>query len=354
MENRNIFLIDKDKNYKRYSFEELHSFGLNKWKGWGCSAGLRNLYIDFDGNVWRAVCHEGGFIGNINATGLIKGTNLTDRCWIQCTRVACSCGADMAIPKVKNIDDKDKYFTPQCLSKDSIYETAVETVDPDVVYSRENDQFKFVSWDIGRLCNFDCHYCSKNSHNNFDPVKNLKFFLHAYENIKLWNFENERIKFSITGGEPTVYKDYLPFVKILKKDDHIIHTATNGSNTTKYYAELAEYSDIAFSIHLEYVKRLGLQKFLDNIKAAVETVERGYEEKSVARYNWIIAKIMLDPGNLETAKIVYDALKKEFSHYRNFFLVVDLLHIADDNGAGKVLHNYNEEEIKWMEELYKR
>ena len=177
MDNRNIFLIDSDKNYSRHSVEELHSLKLNQWKGWSCSAGLRTLYIDFDGNVWRATCGEGGWLGNINsATGIMFLETLTSKIWVDCTKVTCSCGADMAISKVKHIKDREKFFTKDGTANKLTLNQNIENIVPEVIYSKETETFKTIIWDLGRLCNFDCHYCSKNSHNNFDPVKNLRFF----------------------------------------------------------------------------------------------------------------------------------------------------------------------------------
>lgn len=352
MENKNIFLIDKDKRYSKHSVEELHSLNLNQWTGWWCSAGLRSIYIDFDGNVWRATCGEGGWIGNISCqTGLNNSIDLTDRKWILCSKKTCACGADMTIPKIKNIKDKSKYFTNDGKLSQLTLGDEIKHVTPNIVYSAENEKFKTVTWDIGRLCNFDCHYCSKNSHNNFDPVKNLKFFINAYENIKRWwNIDNERIKFVITGGEPTVYKDYLSFVKILKQDNHIVHTTTNGSNTVNYYSELARYSDLSFSIHLNYVKKLGIQKFIDNIKSAAETTENGYSNNTDARFNWVVVRIMFDPGNLKIAKEIYKMIKEELNPYKNFVLTVDTVHEADGN---KILYNYTDEEKEWLDQIHK-
>lgn len=353
MDNRNIFLVDDQNNYTRHSVEELHSQKLNLWQGWGCSAGIRSLYIDFDGNVWRATCTEDGWIGNINAAnGLTFSLKLTDQQWVVCTKKACACGADMAISKVKDINQVSEYFLKDGRANHQFLKRQVNTVDAQVVYSKETEKFKTIIWDLGRLCNFDCHYCAKNSHNNFDPVKNLKFFLNAYANIKTWNVSRETIKFTMTGGEPTVYKDYLPFVKLLKQDGHIVHTTTNGSNTVEYYRELAQYSDLAFSIHLEYVKRLGVDKFINNITAAAETTETAHDNDTAAKYNWVIARIMLDPGNLSIAKEVADRLQA-LKKYKNFVLTANLLHVADDNGKGKMLYNYSDEELAWIKEVHK-
>ena len=356
MDNENIYLIDNNLNYSRYSAEGLHSLNLNRWNGWLCSAGLRSLYIDFDGNVWRATCSEGGWIGNINSmTGLVRGDTLTDGIWVECKKEVCACGADMAVPKVK-----DKKFIPiffkidgkkaQGLSIKEHLDKNTTTIDPSIVYSDANEMFKTVIWDIGRLCNFDCHYCSKNSHNNFDPVKNLKFMTNAYENIQNnWNVNKEKIKFVITGGEPTVYRDYLPFVKMVKEEGHIVHTTTNGSNSEEYYKELAKYSDIAFSIHLNYVKHFGIEKFTKSVKAAATTTDQGYIDESESKYNWVIVRIMLDPGNLEIAKEVYNSFKENFSIHKNFVLAVDLVH---DTSSGKELYNYSKEELDWISSIH--
>lgn len=350
MDNKNIIFIDKNKNYTKHSVETIHSNRLNNWNGWMCAAGIRSIYIDFDGNIWRGTCQEGGWIGNINVvTGIHHGPELVSGTWIKCGLDVCSCGADMAVPKVKNVELIDAYFKDTAKRRSTLeLDKEVPSVDAEVVYPEANEFFRSVIWDLGRLCNFDCHYCSKNSHNNFDPVKNLKYMKSAFENInKYWNKTEERIKFSITGGEPTVYKDYLPFVKYLKELDHVVHTTTNGSNTASYYSELAEYSDICFSIHLNYVKSMGLDKFVDNVRAAVETTEKGYDLETIARFNWTIVRIMLDPGNLETAKQAYSAFS-EFKKYRNFVLTVDLVHEAD---TGHDLYKYSEEEISWIKSL---
>lgn len=352
MDNKNIIFVSKEKTHSRHSVEEVHSLKLNNWKGWMCSAGVRSIYIDFDGNVWRGTCSEGGWVGNIYVnTGLEKGPELIKGKWVHCRLDVCSCGADMAVPKVKHAEYIPMYFKPSGKRRVTLkLEEELDSVEPEIIYSDENEHFRSVIWDLGRLCNFDCHYCSKNSHNNFDPVKNLKFMTNAFNNIsQYWNVDHQRIKFKITGGEPTVYKDYLPFVKHLKELDHIVHTTTNGSNSVTYYSELAEYSDICFSLHLNYVKQFGIDKFVNNIKAACETTEVGHANETIARFNWVIVRIMLDPGNLEIAKQTYNSLQGFKGLYKNFVLEVDTVHAADDN---HVLYEYSEDELAWINSLH--
>jgi MoaA/NifB/PqqE/SkfB family radical SAM enzyme len=348
MDNNNIIFVNKQMDYMAFSVEQVHSFGLNHWKNWWCSAGIRSIYIDFDGNVFRGTCGVGGWIGNVNkVTGLNHGTDLTGAKWVSCTKEVCSCGADMAVPKVKDKEDILQFFNKNSTSRDTIQLTNKDDkVNPDIVFSYGSNTFKTIIWDLGRRCNFACWYCSKNSHNNFETHKNYEMLEAAFNNInKNWMF-GERTKFVITGGEPTVYKDYLPFVQMLKEKNHVVHTTTNGSNTPKYYSELAEVSDIVFSIHLNYVKQFGIDKFVNAVLAATETTKRGHENNTVAKYNWVIARIMLDPGNLEIAKEIYRELNEKCSPYKNFVLVVDLVHQTDQ--GSHLLFEYNEEELAWI------
>ena len=112
---------------------------------------------------------------------------------------------------------------------------------------------------------------------------------------------------------------------------------------TKTTCRLAEYSDVVFSIHLNYVKKLGLDKFTDAVEAALLTTEQGIANDTVAKYNHIIVRIMLDPGNLETAKESYNSFKEKFSKYKNFLLSVDVVHEVHN----KELLNYTKEEMEW-------
>lgn len=362
MDNDNLIFVNKDKTYTSYSAESAHSLELNKWKGWWCSAGIRSIYIDFDGNIFRGTCAVGGWYGNVfNVTGFTNGIQLTDHTWIQCDKEVCSCGADMSVPKVldksvilpfnKNVEASGKYFKSNSKTTKRVWSIlkidTEQVTEPTVVFSKTVDMFKSIIWDLGRRCNFDCWYCSKNSHNNYEAHKNLDMLTAAYENLKKnWTFD-DRTKFVFTGGEPTIYKDYLPFVQLLKADDHIVHTTTNGSHTPKYYSELAEVSDIVFSIHLNYVKTLGIDKFVKAVGAAAETTEQGFEKDTVAKYNWVIVRIMLDPGNLELAKEIYNEFEK-FKKYRNFVLAVDLVHQVDN---GHVLHPYSKDELDWISQI---
>jgi organic radical activating enzyme len=55
-DNKQLRLYKESGAFYRYTVEEVIANQLNHWKGWHCSAGVRGLYIDYDGNVWVANC----------------------------------------------------------------------------------------------------------------------------------------------------------------------------------------------------------------------------------------------------------------------------------------------------------
>jgi hypothetical protein len=339
MDHRNLVIADEQMNFTYTDCETLHTTENNNWLGWHCSIGINSIYIDFDGGVWRGTCKVGGYQGNINVvTGLDNGISLKKGTWVTCTKNLCSCGADMGPPKVKRVQAIQEYF-PTLNSRIKIKllnKKPLEEVTPEIVYAKDFYRHKLVAWDLGRRCNFECWYCSENSHNTYEPLKNLEFLTRAYQNLKTFWAGDGKIKFSFTGGEPAVYKDYLPFVKLLRADGHIISTTTNGSSTEKYYAELAYYSNITFSIHLRYVESLGLDRFLDAVKGAI----RGNNPN---KKNWIGVRIMLEPGYKELAEKCFNEFRNQCPELNS--LVVQGLH---DQDVAQKIKVYAKDEMDWL------
>jgi len=56
LDNKQLRWYRKDGKFELVSVDEAISRGLNKWKGWKCSVGVRALYIDYDGGVWVGNC----------------------------------------------------------------------------------------------------------------------------------------------------------------------------------------------------------------------------------------------------------------------------------------------------------
>ena len=70
--------VYNNNEYKLHSVDEVIAKGYNKWKDWNCSAGARNLYIDYDGNVWVANCASSNFYGKVHKKRIDDFTNSLD------------------------------------------------------------------------------------------------------------------------------------------------------------------------------------------------------------------------------------------------------------------------------------
>jgi len=136
-----------------------------------------------------------------------------------------------------------------------------------------------IHWFIGKRCNFDCSYCPSMWHDKTSKDLSYDTLIKAWERIVIATQHKKDIKYnlSILGGEPTLNKDFLPFMRRLHTEykDKIIELGviTNGTAKIEYYKELAKYCTwITFTIHSEFTNEkkfvntlLEIKKYADQI-----------------------------------------------------------------------------------------
>jgi hypothetical protein len=66
----------------------------NRWSSWNCNAGIESLSIRADGEIYRAVCKQGGSLGNLADEDFSFPESP-----VKCAKNACSCIADIRISK---------------------------------------------------------------------------------------------------------------------------------------------------------------------------------------------------------------------------------------------------------------
>lgn len=116
-----------------------------------------------------------------------------------------------------------------------------------------------ISWITHLKCNYDCMYCPPQRHQAEPDMHSLEelqsYWQQVFEKTK---HQGKKYKISFTGGEVTINRAFLPFVKWLRENynDHL-HTlgiTTNGSASKRYYLELFEHINfISFSTHTEHI-----------------------------------------------------------------------------------------------------
>jgi organic radical activating enzyme len=298
-----------DGHWRDWSTDELIGNKLYFLKGWKCGAGVDSLYIDMDGGVWNASCRVGGQLGNVfeNFTSPSE--------WIDCTKPACTCGADLFIPKTSKIE-----FVP-LLNRSHGITTARELYDPVqtefVAMERTHaSNQKQVYWEIGRRCNYDCAYCWPWIHNNTEAHKPLEALMKATQNIENNFTKGEQVNFIISGGEPTANKDFLDWLRYLNACGHHVSLHSNGSRKPDYYREVIHYGDLNVSAHFEFYNR---KKFVEVI-AAVTAEKVACNNAGVGHLE---VKCMMAPHDREEALQLEAELKAipNFTEYCTWAIV---------------------------------
>ena len=139
--------------------------------------------------------------------------------------------------------------------------------------------FPYIRMSITDVCNFKCGYCLPNGY-QVDKSDNRKF-LHLDEIKRLTKCFSELgvNKIRITGGEPTVRKDFFDIIKVLKFDAGIrnVVITTNGYHLDKKAKLLVDSGLTGINISIdslnqETFKNITGHNRLPEILQGIETV----------------------------------------------------------------------------------
>jgi len=152
----------------------------------------------------------------------------------------------------------------------------VQVTDTNKIVSITRKEFAtpvvFIQWFVGIRCQYDCQYCSTEWHDKTSPHWTLEQLQQAWHNLCNANSHRPGIRFNIaiTGGEPTMNPDFLPWVKWLKEtqSDRIlrVNVSTNSTRKAEYYNELSHcVNEIIFSAHSEYLIEKRFFKLVEDV-----------------------------------------------------------------------------------------
>ena len=322
--------------WRDWSTDELVGAKLNYIPGWKCGAGVDSLFIDMDGFVWTASCRVGGRLGNV-----FEDFRVPDS-WIDCTRNVCSCGADLFIPKTQKIEFLPLLRRGQGLPTQP--ELRNDTLTNFVAVERTHASTqKQIYWEISRRCNYDCSYCWPWIHNKTDPHKSLEELMKATHNLEQHFTKGETVNFIISGGEPTVNKDFLDWLRYLNAMGHHVSLHSNGSRLPEYYREIIHYGDLNLSVHFEFYDRA---KFVKVVEAVA------HEKATAGGSGHLEIKFMMAPHNREETLSLEEELKTlpHFSDYCTWAVVpirggLDNNTSSPNSGSGsEVMEGYTKED----------
>ena len=122
--------------------------------------------------------------------------------------------------------------------------------------------FPYIRMSITDVCNFKCGYCLPNGY-QVDKSDNRKF-LHLDEIKRLAKCFSELWvnKIRITGGEPTVRKDFFDIIKVLKFDAGInnVVITTNGYHLDKKAKLLVDSGLTGINISIDSLSKETFKK----------------------------------------------------------------------------------------------
>jgi cyclic pyranopterin phosphate synthase len=122
--------------------------------------------------------------------------------------------------------------------------------------------FPYIRLSITDVCNFKCGYCLPNGY-QVDKSDNRKF-LHLDEIRRLAKALSELgvNKIRLTGGEPTVRKDFFDILKDMKQNSNIpkVTLTTNGYRLNKIAKQLYEFGLDGINISIDSLNRKTFKK----------------------------------------------------------------------------------------------
>ena len=108
-----------------------------------------------------------------------------------------------------------------------------------------------INWNLGNRCNFECSYCP-------DSLNNGSFGWNDYEVVTAFidqaiaHYAPRLVYFEFTGGEVTLWKDFVKTAKYIKRVGHDVGFISNGSRTIRWWEKNKEIFDhVCLSFHPE-------------------------------------------------------------------------------------------------------
>jgi len=197
--------------------------------------------------------------------------------------------------------------------------------------------FPYIRLSITDVCNFKCGYCLPNGY-QIDKSDNRKF-LHLDEVRRLSKALSELgvNKIRLTGGEPTVRKDFFDIVKTIKENSGIKKTVitTNGYHLDKIAYKIKESGLDGINISIDSLNREIFKKVTSHDR--LDEILRGIKILQDLKFDNIKINAVLLKG-------INDS-EKDFNQWSNFveknnidFRYIELMQTGDNLDYFKKYH----------------
>ena len=208
------------------------------------------------------------------------------------------------------------------------------------IFKEENTYDLHVMWTVHTKCNYACSYCPDHLHNgntSWLKLKDITGFVDRIHEHYVKRLGYKNILFSLTGGEPTLWKDFLPFIEYIHHKGFYSGLTTNGSVSLRFWERVSTYFNyICLSFHPESAdpdKFLKTYQFLHDhpqtvipsVRAMMHPDEKMWEKsvkliEELKKFpNWVYqcVHILDDYATSQPKKIDYHSKDKENTILKN-------------------------------------
>jgi molybdenum cofactor biosynthesis enzyme MoaA len=185
------------------------------------------------------------------------------------------------------------------------------------------DEYFSITWQLGIRCNYDCMYCPTSYHDSTSLHHSLDKLQQAWISIfEKTKHHNLKYKVSLTGGELTTNKHFLPFVEWLRENynQHLfkILLTTNGSATLNYYKKVFKVIDnISFSMHSEHINETEFFNMIIELSKAINPDK--FMQVNIMNEFWNRNRIPAYTALLDKHHISYSVNDIDYQHQTRDF-----------------------------------
>jgi len=213
---------------------------------------------------------------------------------------------------------------------------------PVSIKSTQPDNTLEVRWGVNNVCNFSCRYCFPDSNARTHPtIDNISLLVNSFNHLfdqYTKKLGKTNFHFFITGGEPTLWKNFGIFLKEIKKDNIYISVVSNASRSVRWWNTYGKFIDNAvLSFHIKD----------SNIDHHIEVADILYEQGKK-----VTVPVLMDPNQWDDCVAAINYMKNNSKH--SWFIeakpVVDTELVKIEYNNSQLI--YLEKELKRLPNLF--
>jgi MoaA/NifB/PqqE/SkfB family radical SAM enzyme len=183
-----------------------------------------------------------------------------------------------------------------------------------------------VNWCLGNTCNYSCSYCPKGLHDGSNPWPDeakIKTFIKSI----IDQVSPKKVYFEFTGGEVTLYRNFIDICKYCTELGAKVGLISNGSRTIRWWEENKQYFDhVCLSFHPEFADPDHFKSVVSLLKDDIRTHVNIMMSPEKFDYCFKVAEEVRDIGNISMAlqplihdfgEVVYDYTSEQNEVFKN-------------------------------------